>query len=103
MAQNLNCQTQGYCTNALECSPDTERFQVRDLGGDRAQFGWEGNLAFQAKAIRRDGIIVYIVTSSDTGVQMLTIAENLTATFAIVTTFGDQLYHSIQALNCAPA
>ncbi len=102
VAQNFDCQTRGYCTNALECAPDDERFAIRANADGTASFGWVDQTAFTAKPIQRDGFTTWVSTSNPSSVQMLTLADDLSATFSVVGAFQG-LYHSIQSLTCVPA
>ncbi len=101
LAQNYDCQTRGYCTNALECSPDDERFTIRAQPDGTSAFGWVGSATFSAKPIRRDAFTVWMNTSNSESIQMLSLSNNgVDATFAVMLDIGG-FYHSMQALTCA--
>lgn len=100
VAQNLDCQTRGYCTNDLECFPDGERFELRMRPDGRGQFGWVDGTPFEAKPIRRGAMTVYHVTDGAEAVQSLIVGPDGDATFTVAGVFGGRLYHSIQSLTC---
>lgn len=103
MAQNYDCQTRGYCTNALECAPDDERFTIRAQPDGTSTFGWLNAYQFTAKPTRRPGYTAWITTNEPAAIQTLTLSDNgVDATFAVIMDIGG-LYHSIQALTCVPA
>lgn len=98
----LDCQTRGYCTNALECHPDSERFRFRGRPDGTWAFGWTSGPDFVAKPLRRDGFIVFTSTDSQTAVQILVLSDSLDATFTVIGNFAG-LYHSTQVLTCQRA
>lgn len=102
LADNYRCQTAGYCTNDLECFPDTAVFLLQTDKAGGASYGWDdpGAGRFTASAGQRiDGATVWhLIAPSYT--QTLVLADNMQATFSLSSNFDGRLYTSFQALTC---
>ena len=101
LADTYRCPTAGYCTNDLECFPDTAVFQIVTDKSGGATFGWQDTdpAMFHVQGVRIDGATVYH-TNTGGAVQTLVLADSLQATFSVSAPLGDSLYTSFQALTC---
>jgi hypothetical protein len=100
MAENLRCQTQGYCILDLTCAPDDEFFVLTDSGKSTPTFGWEGSATFSAEAQRKDGMTVYQSNTLPDSIQTLVVGDDMTASFSISAMLNDELYTSFQSMTC---
>jgi len=100
-AASYRCQTKGFCTNNVSCKPDDAYLEARDLPGGKMRFGWEESDArFVGDPIVKDQMVVYVASQNPGSIQAFTLADNLQGTMSVISVFGDDLYHSIQALTC---
>lgn len=102
LADTFRCQTAGYCTNDLECHPDTAVFLLETDKAGNATYGWDdpGAGVFTATGANRiEGATVWhLIDPAFT--QTLVLADTLQATFGLSSNIGGQLYTSFQALTC---
>lgn len=102
LADTYRCQTAGYCTNDLECFPDTAVFLLETDKSGNATYGWDDPSAgiFTANGGQRiEGATVWrLIDASFT--QTLVLADNMQATFSLSSVLGGSLYTSFQALTC---
>ncbi|KPP91052.1 MAG: hypothetical protein HLUCCA08_14030 [Rhodobacteraceae bacterium HLUCCA08] len=99
-ARSLSCQTRGFCTNDVSCSPDDAVLLVDLLENGTALFGWDGQTRFAGIPVEKDGLTIYMALDGSVAVQQFTLADDLEATMSVQTIIFDNLYHSIQALTC---
>ena len=102
LAESYSCPTAGYCTNALECAPDTAVMSLEIAKSGVATFGWvDTGARFTATAIQLAGMRVFYAQNDGTSIQTLVLAETGQATFSVSAfTDGLGLYTSIQSLTC---
>lgn len=99
-ARTLSCQTRGFCTNDVSCSPDDAVLLVDLMENGTALFGWEGQVRFTGIPVEKPGFTIYMALGGEVAVQQFTLASDMTATMSVQTIIFDNLYHSIQSLTC---
>jgi hypothetical protein len=102
LAESWVCQTQGYCTNQLECSPDTARLVVDFAKDGRATFGWEHDtVRFSAAPEPMNGMTIYRTANNGDSALMLAWTGGADATFSLTANLAELgIYSSFHALTC---
>lgn len=99
-ARSLSCQTRGFCTNEVTCTPDDAVLLVELLPNGTATFGWEGQVSFVGVPVEKPGFTAYLSLNGERSIQTFTLAQDMSATMSVQTIIFDSLYHSIQSLTC---